>query len=232
MVLVKTDISRKCSEGWVDNNMSVKFGLKILHPERMNKDILIALNNHIRLALKNTSATDIQKWGGERLYNKMMWSDTAWAIGTSGELKGELGITDTAALWNILKAISENSSFKIRGPRITGKQISMSMRYEAVPVDLTQYESIGVQITEKGQSLPWFQWLTTLGDAVIVRDFEVQAGFPQWSRTGDKIMVKGKGWRVPPSHSGSPGNNFITKAADEALQEIGNEWVQQIRRVL
>ena len=26
-------------------------------------------------------------------------------------------------------------------------------------------------------------------------------------------MVKGKGWRVPPTHAGSQGDNFITKAA-------------------
>ncbi len=68
--------------------------------------------------------------------------------------------------------------------------------------------------------LPWLKWLTTLGDAVIVRDYEVRAGFPDKSRTGDKIMVKGSGWRVPPAHSGTPENNFLTRAIDEALPAI------------
>lgn len=212
--------------------MPVKFGLKILHPQKVNRDILIALNKHIGLSIKGSYATRIQEWGGELLYNKMAASNTARSIGMGGELAAELGIPNAGVLWDILRAISENSSFKIRGPRISGKQIALSMKYEAVPIDLTQYESLGVQLTAKGQSLPWFQWLTTLGDAVIVRDFEVQAGFPQWSRTGDKIMVKGRGWRVPPQHAGSKGDNFITRATDEALIDIGKEWVHQIRKVL
>ena len=69
------------------------------------------------------------------------------------------------------------------------------------------------------------KWLLTLGDAVIVRDYEVKAGFPKSSRTGDKIMVKGSGWRVPPEHAGSEGNNFITRAIDEALPEIEKQMM-------
>ncbi|HCI71445.1 MAG TPA: hypothetical protein DHV30_12970, partial [Balneola sp.] len=85
---------------------------------------------------------------------------------------------------------------KVESPRISGDKIVAKFTIEAAPSDLqtvTSGSEDGLQETEKGQSLPWLKWLLTLGDAVIIRSFEVKAGFPKRSRTGDKIMVKGRG---------------------------------------
>jgi len=35
-------------------------------------------------------------------------------------------------------------------------------------------------------------------------------------------MIKGKGWRVPPEYAGNPANNFVTRATDSILNELGN----------
>ena len=39
-------------------------------------------------------------------------------------------------------------------------------------------------------------------------------------------MVKGRGWRVPPEHSGSEDNNFITRAIDSVLPQLQNDLTQ------
>ena len=119
-------------------------------------------------------------------------------------------------------AIVNSANLTISVPKLIGSKIVGNIKLEAAPLDLETLKSgdDGVQETEKGQMLPWLEWLTTLGDSVIVRDYEVKAGFPDRSRTGDKIMVKGGGWRVPPEHSGTEENNFITRAIDESLPEI------------
>jgi hypothetical protein len=96
-------------------------------------------------------------------------------------------------------------------------------------MDLSPYKASGSYSTEKGQRIPWFEWLTELGDRVIVRDFDSEGGHSKQSRTGDMIMVKGGGWRVPPQHAGSPGDNFITKAIDGSLSEITNEMAQILK---
>ena len=102
----------------------------------------------------------------------------------------------------------------------------------AVPVDLSAFASAGTYTTEKGTAIPWFEWLTTLGDAVIVREYDVESGFPSKSRTGDKIMVRGKGWRVPPAYSGTETNNFVTRATDSILPELSEFISKTVRTTL
>ena len=62
---------------------------------------------------------------------------------------------------------------------------------------------------------------------IIVRDYNVEGGYPQFSRTGDMIMKKGRrGWRVPPEFAGSHNNNFVTRATDSILLELG-DYIQK-----
>jgi len=204
----------------------MKLSLKVLNPGKMKKDILKAILGHMKPRVKQW-APSIESSIGAVILNALQKSSTVQAI-KSGELREEFGLTNPGVIDDIILAIVDSDKLTINGPKISGNNISLRIRYEASPIDLSQYESVGRQVTAKGQSLPWFQWLTTLGDAIIVRDFEVQAGFPNSSRTGDKIMVKGRGWRVPPGHSGSQGNNFITKAIDSQLPEISKILMNKI----
>lgn len=78
-------------------------------------------------------------------------------------------------------------------------------------------------MTEKGELLPWLDWLLTFGDQTIIVGYRVMPSRPsarrfskRWSRTGLSIMVSsGKRpptWRVPPEFSGTANNNWITRA--------------------
>ena len=95
--------------------------------------------------------------------------------------------------------------------------------------DFSSFRDSLSYITDKGSNIEWFHWLTSLGDSVIVREFEVESGRSDQSRTGSKIMVKGGGWRVPPLHSGKEGNNFITRATNQILPELESFILKTVR---
>ena len=212
----------------------MKFGLKLVTPpEKIKQDIIKEMH---RLISQN-----FEKYGGFlessiglELSLALEDSPTLESLRRGGDLAGELGV-EYANVWSIINAVAHSTTVKVTKPKIVGNQIVAKMSIRAAPSDVETIAASqgdgGIQITDKGQQLPWLKWLLTLGDAVIVRDFEVRAGFPKHSRTGDKIMVdvfylnKGGGWRVPPEHAGSEGNNFITRAIDEALPRIEKEII-------
>lgn len=78
-------------------------------------------------------------------------------------------------------------------------------------------------ITEKGQSLPWLEWLLRFGDKAIIRDYTIGvARNSARSRTGRAIMVKAasKRWKVPSQFAGTAQNNFVTRAIDSIEPSI------------
>ncbi len=209
----------------------MKASLKLLYPKKIEKQILKAMLNHLKYKFKreaNNLSDSIDMEVMFAIHN----SPTVKSL-ESGPLREELGLINGAsAMQQITRGIINSKNLSIQEPRIVGGKIMASIKLEAVPFDLSQFHDISAQVTEKGQQLPWFKWLTTLGDAIIVRDFQIQAGFPDKSRTGDKIMIEGKGWRVPPEHAGSETNNFITRAVDEIIPQIGKHVRSSFKHAL
>tara|TARA_R100000315_G_C5234802_1_gene146235 strand:- start:615 stop:1238 length:624 start_codon:yes stop_codon:yes gene_type:complete len=193
--------------------------MKLIKPEKMKKDILRAIQKHIRNNLKGTVRL-MQSRVQNTIMDAVLSSPTTKAL-ESGDLRGELGV-EKANTAGIALAVSQIVKVKVDGPKMTGDKILLKVRIEGGQTDLNTIKGAvdGIQETEKGQKLRWLEWLLTLGDAVIVKEFEVKAGFADRSRTGDKIMVRGKGWRVPPQHAGNEDNNFLTKAIDSVLPKI------------
>lgn len=73
----------------------------------------------------------------------------------------------------------------------------------------------------RGYDLPWLQWLLLEGDKIIVRKHEVQLTTNKYSRTGLAIMKDSKkNWRVPVEFAGTISNNWITRAIDNASDQI------------
>ena len=213
------------------SNIHIGMSLKILNPSKVNKNILQAIQKYLQQKV-NGDRRQFESSASIIILDAILASPTAKSV-FNGQLKEEFGIEDTGKVYTLFSIIANDSRLKVDGPKISGGTISLKMTYEAVPKDMvSKFGDIGSFRTKEGQSIPWFEWLTELGDAIIVKEYEVKGGFPQNSRTGDKIMVKGAGWRVPPQHAGSFGNNFITKACDEALDEIGKRWIQAIERAL
>jgi len=213
------------------SDITIKGSLKILNPENIKKEILKALRRRLSRKLK-AAVNDIERDSSVVLLDAILGSTTAKSL-FNGSLREELGITDTSQVYSIIQIIANNLQVRVDGPKISGQQIRLKIRLEAIPKDFnSKLPGIGSYQTEKGQSIDWLKWLTELGDSIIVREYDVRAGFPKSSRTGDKIMVKGKGWRVPPEHAGSQSSNFITKACDSALGEIAKYFILSIERAL
>ena len=73
-----------------------------------------------------------------------------------------------------------------------------------------------------GSEIEWLRWLLKEGDKIIVRNWDFVLGGRQFSRTGEGLMRENisRGWRVPPGHSGTPRNNFVTRAIDENFNKV------------
>lgn len=213
----------------------MKFSLKLITPKgKIEKDMLLAINKHISQNLSGKAMSKrIESKGKELLQEAFYNSNTVRSL-LQGELRGEIGLPSSqdAAVDSILNAVAGTIEVTASKPQIIASKIRMKVVMNAVPIELKSFSSLGSYTTEKGTPIPWFEWLTSLGDRIIVREYETEAGHAKTSRTGDKIMVKGRGWRVPPEHAGSEGNNFITKASEQILPELGKFIINEIKRSL
>lgn len=69
-----------------------------------------------------------------------------------------------------------------------------------------------------GGNLHWLDWLLKRGDAIIVSNYQYNPS-TGLGRSGLGNMIGGGSFRVPPQFSGTPDNNFITRALIGATQE-------------
>lgn len=141
------------------------------------------------------------------------------ALQPGNELHTQIG--DPAAprkMAEIIDHIVESVSIQITPARQYGPNALSAVRivFDWNPGTI---ERIGVFKTEDGNVLPWAEWLTQLGDRIIVREYDVIHNRRRWSRTDDAIMVKVKagGWNVPPEYSGTENDNFITRSIEAAM---------------
>ena len=141
----------------------------------------------------------------------------------NGELRGAFGIPQAIdPTFEIIEAIVQ--SIDVTHTIVSGGRggLTGGLTIEAQPADLSNLLSLpnSKVVTEKGVTLPWLQWLLTLGDKIIITEFEVNyedgAG-----RSGLASMSKGGTFRVNPSFSGTTENNFITRAFDGSENRIG-----------
>ena len=202
----------------------LQVSLKLITPlKRIENNILNAAIKHLNSRLGRLPSI-ITKRARNLIKDALIRSPVTSSL-ISGKLREEFGVVDAdAELQQIFQAISQTVNVTTSRARRRGGRVHMNIRLTAVPFDLDKIVgTAGSYTTEKGAMIPWFQWLTAAGDRIIVRNYDIEGGYSKFSRTGDKIMVKSgrKGWRVPPEYSGSPNNNFVTRAADSILPELG-----------
>jgi hypothetical protein len=85
--------------------------------------------------------------------------------------------------------------------------------------------------TEKGQILPWLEFLLLRGDQIIISQYDIKMETGT-GRSGKAIMVKGsaKAWRVPPEYSGVAGDNWLTRYF-EIYQQAYSNIIGQILQI-
>lgn len=143
-----------------------------------------------------------------------------------GQLQAELGVPDPEpALKDAVDGLLAGIKVNVRTAQIAGNSIIAGFEIGVLSSSLQEvFSASSSYLTEKGQTIPWLDWLLTLGDTIILRDYEVKLGFSKNSRTGLGTMVNGlRGWRVPSQFSGTVDDNFLTRALenlDVHIQDI------------
>ncbi len=136
-----------------------------------------------------------------------------------GVLRAEFGL-ETDPTDEIITAIL--SSLKVQYFPVNSKNLTGGLRIIMQPASFENLLSLQIaQQPIDGGSLPWLEWLLTLGDSIIIADFGVQFGAYQDSRTGDARMnSKFAPYKVNSSFSGTRENNFITRAVEKIKPQI------------
>lgn len=149
----------------------------------------------------------------------------------NGILNYEFGLTDDPT-----EAIADAVSRSVDIQVIEGKKKNGPLGGYSIKIQPTNYLNVlnlteAVQITEKGDALPWLDWLLTYGNETIIFDFKVKAG-AGLGRSGGGIMIGssdgGFFFKVNKAFQGTEDNNFITRS----IQNAGPLINQEIIRIL
>lgn len=154
----------------------------------------------------------------------------------NGQLKYSFGIANPQEKLTGLLDIWMNSiDVQYTRPTINGRgQVKASITVSMMKVDFSDVlysEYASVYDQERGYVLPWLEWLVLEGNRVIVKDSKIVFGPNPRSRTGGAVMQKDtkSKWKVPSTYSGTIGNNWITRAIDEASGDLETLFDRAIR---
>ena len=133
-------------------------------------------------------------------------------------MAGQFGIVGGASAikQDIVSAVAQSISAKLvkfNTNFVGGLEIYIQ------PTDFTNLLTLsGGHTIYQGGDLHWLDWLLTKGDAIVISNYQynAQTGL---GRSGLGNMIAGGSFRVPPQFSGTPDNNFITRALVGAEQE-------------
>ncbi len=145
-----------------------------------------------------------------------------------GPLWGELGVVNPApALGEMIQAVKNTTVIRLsRFRSVSTGGVTGKLQVRFINSSMASYiNNEGEYVSApSGSKIKWLEWLLKEGDGIIVKNWDFVLRDPQHSRTGTGIMVEvgagSEGWRVPPGHSGTADNNFITRAVDESFNLI------------
>lgn len=145
----------------------------------------------------------------------------------SGILKLDFGLYFDPSV-DIANAVADSIEVNIKTFTNANNKIHGGVLISVQPSDFNNLKiPSSVIITEKGQELPWLDWLLLHGDNIIITDFGVS--YQEGGRTGGAIMVPNvRPFRVNPAFSGVEGDNFISRALNKNMAEIENRIWQTI----
>lgn len=147
---------------------------------------------------------------------------------SNGRLEAEIGLSDGRKhIEEIINVWVNGIHVKQTKARIVKDQVKASLTIYMIRRDFNDVINHPYAfVYNKGQKLPWLLWLLTYGDQIIIRDFDVSFNRQHLShgksRSGQAVMIRkpGGGWRIPPEFSGTRNNNFLTRALDDAENDI------------
>lgn len=201
MTILEIDINEKDAEGAIIK--AVK--------EEINR-ILSKASTNIKLNIRKAVQSAIMN---SKVYKSLV---------NHGQLQGELGVVNPGtAMTDILNVWIKSIKINLKPARTSGNN-SIKASIDIDMINNNYQDVLSLQsakyTTDKGEEIPWLEWLLTAGDKIIIRNYDIVFN-AKYSRTGLNIMLKSvtANWRVPPEFSGTPNNNFVTRAL-ESIEDV------------
>ncbi len=138
---------------------------------------------------------------------------------SGGTLMADFGLTSDPS-HNIVSSVVSSMAITTKRTTSSSSTIRGGFTLTLQPSDYTNLLSLpSAQQPIDGGSIPWLEWLLTLGDSIIIANFGVEYG--PFGRTGKAHMTESaKPFKVNSSFSGTPNNNFITRAIQSVSPQI------------
>ena len=154
----------------------------------------------------------------------------------SGELAAHFGLPSfnrQTMVDNIINKIGDSIEIEYIPVKVRAGNFTGGANIQVLVKDFSDILSMieSTIITEKGQILPYLEFLLLRGDRIIISEYDVKMGTGT-GRSGKAIMVKGsaKSWRVPPEYSGVAGDNWLTRYF-EIYQQAYSNIIGQILQI-
>jgi len=148
---------------------------------------------------------------------------------SSGELRIDFGLTQDPSA-EIVSVITNCLSFKVPKAVATASSIRGGVLITLQPSGYDNLFSLSVatQITERGEVLPWLEWLLTLGQQVIIADFGVEYG-PTGRTGGGSMSQTAAPFKVNSKYAGTSDSNFITRTIEKIRPQIQNIIIKALQ---
>ena len=188
--------------------------------------ILFAIADELNITMKKAGVgieRDVRDFVVRRITSSGTWRSI---LGEGGgkSLKAEFGLNREASRADdILRKWTQGIVVSAQPFRKVGNGLTGGLNIQIIDQsweDVIHLPAASV-ITEKGATLPWLEWLLKFGNKIIVQKYDVKI-VPGQGRSGFAVMVEGAGkrWSVPSEHSGTIGNNFVTRALEDIDKDI------------
>ncbi len=144
----------------------------------------------------------------------------------NGPLSAHFGFekgAESIRLDSIISTLAKNIKVRHVKVSIKGKKLTGGLSIEMFEGDFLDILSLpAAQVNNKGEFLPWLDWMLLRGDQIIIADYNIDFASHPKSRSGEAVMVFNPSgfWRVPPGVSGTIKKNWITRAVDNSIDFI------------
>ena len=185
---------------------------------QIEKKILVALVSEANLTFTKSITKAIEPI--KVIVRSALESSSEISSLNGGTLRADFGIPigkDVTA--PIVHAIVESVTFSTQKFSVAGKKITGGVTVAIQPSSFVNLSGLGITETENVGGIPWLDWLLNLGDSIIIADFGVDYG--PYGRSGmARMTVSRRPFKVDTAFSGTPENNFITRALESKASDI------------
>jgi hypothetical protein len=198
------------------------------------------MQKHLQKTIGSAAFQKAIQNGTKRILGEFLMAQDTYRsmVESDGELRGELGVVNSvSAMDNLVRDWVASTSIRVSQPRVVGGRITGTIiTVRAIQADYQDVlsKAYASYTTEKGDEIPWLEWLLTEGDRILVQAHISDQGGGRKGRTHNTIMVKtkGQGWGIPSEYAGTYEDNYATKAVVEAIPFIEQLFRREVTRIL